>query len=253
MPALPRQVLRYINRPFVILLIVAAASLSQAQSIADAFDPGANGIVQALAVQPDGKILVGGLFTTLGGGGTGTTIRNFIGRLNADGSLDTSFDAGANNRVYAIVVQPDGRILVAGLFTTLGGGGTGMSTRNFLGRLNADGNLDTTFNPGANGEIYSLALQADGKILVGGNFSMVGGGGTGEAARNRIARLNTNGSLDNSFDPGANGIVQALAVQSDGRILVGGQFTTLGGGGSGTFTRNKIGRASCRERVLPTV
>ena len=238
----PRRVRLYIHLLFVILLITAVASLGQAQSIPDAFDPGANGIVQALAVQPDGRILVGGQFTTLGGGGTGTTMRNFIGRLNADGTLDTTFDPGANNRVYAIVVQPDGRILVAGLFTTLGGGGTGISTRNFLGRLNADGNLDTTFNPGANGEIYSLALQADGKILVGGNFSMLGGGGTGESARSRIARLNANGSLDTSFDPGANGIVQALAVQLDGRILVGGQFTTLGGGGLGAFARNRIGR-----------
>ena len=146
-------------------------------------------------------------FTTLGGGGTGTTTRNHIGRLNADGSLDTSFDPGANGAVYALAVQADGKILVGGYFTTLGGGGTGTTTRNYIGRLNADGSLDTSFDPGANGAVYALAVQADGKILVGGDFTTLGGGGTGTTTRNHIGRLNADGSLDTSFDPGANGIV----------------------------------------------
>jgi hypothetical protein len=110
-----------------------------AQSALDGFDPGANDAVAAIAVQADGKILVGGDFTTLGGGGTGTTTRNNIGRLNADGSLDTSFNPGANGTVIAIAVQADGKILVGGDFTTLGGGGTGTTTRNHIGRLNTDG------------------------------------------------------------------------------------------------------------------
>ena len=126
--------------------------------------------VYALAVQADGKILVGGDFTTLGGGGTGTTTRNRIGRLNPDGTLDTSFDPGANSTVLALAVQADGKILVGGFFTTLGGGGTGTTTRNNIGRLNPDGTLDTSFDPGANGNVNALAVQADGKILVGGQF-----------------------------------------------------------------------------------
>ena len=193
-------------------------------------------------MQADGKILVGGGFTTLGGGGTGTTTRNYIGRLNADGSLDTSFNPGANSDVYALAVQADGKILVGGDFTTLGGGGTGTTPRNCIGRLNADGSLDTSFNPGANGAVYALAVQADGKILVGGAFTTLGGGGTGTTPRNHIGRLNADGSLDTSFDPGANDDVNALAVQADGKILVGGGFTTLGGGGTGTTPRNRIGR-----------
>jgi uncharacterized delta-60 repeat protein len=216
--------------------------VAQAQSALDGFDPGANNPVNALAVQADGKILVGGDFTTLGGGGTGTTTRYYIGRLNADGSLDTSFNPGANSLVNAISVQADGKILVGGYFTTLGGGGTGTTTRNYIGRLNADGSLDTSFNPGANWGVYALSVQADGKILVGGWFSTLGGGGTGTTTRNRIGRLNADGSLDTSFNPGANGTVHALAVQADGKILVGGAFTTLGGGGTGTTTRNYIGR-----------
>ena len=117
-----------------------------------------------------------------------------------------AYDPGANYDVYALAVQADGRILVGGVFTTLGGGGTGTTTRNYLGRLNADGSLDASFNPGANSIVYALAVQADGKILVGGSFTTLGGGGIGTTARNRIGRLNADGSLDTSFDPGANGI-----------------------------------------------
>jgi uncharacterized delta-60 repeat protein len=207
-----------------------------------AFNPGANGDVVALAVQPDGKILVGGTFTTLGGGGTGTTTRNRIGRLNADGSLDTSFDPGANDAVLAFALQPDGKILVGGNFTMLGGGGTGTTARAVIGRLNANGSLDTSFNPGANNSVGELAMQPDGKILVGGAFTMLGGGGSGTTARNRIGRLHIDGSLDTSFDAGADNIVRALAVQPDGKILAGGDFTLLGGGGTGTAPRNFLGR-----------
>jgi uncharacterized delta-60 repeat protein len=124
-------------------------------------------------------------------------------------------------------LQADGKILVGGDFTTLGG-----QSRYYMGRLNADGSLDTSFNPGANNGVYSLALQADGKILVGGNFGMLAGQG-----RRNIGRLNADGTLDPSFNPGANDVVLSLALQADGKILVGGDFTTLGG-----QIRNHIGR-----------
>jgi hypothetical protein len=104
--------------------------------------------------------------------------RSLIGRLNSDGTLDISFDPGANIGVSDLEVQADGKILVGGGFTTLGGGGSGTSMRNHIGRLNADGTLDASFNPGANSTVVDLEVQADGKILVGG-FSPPGGGGTG--------------------------------------------------------------------------
>src|SRR5947199_10171369 len=85
--------------------------------------------------QADGKILVAGDFTTLGGGGTGTTVRNKVGRLNPDGTLDTSFDPGANLAVLALAIEADGKILVGGNFTTIGDGGTGTTPRNSIGRL----------------------------------------------------------------------------------------------------------------------
>ena len=80
----------------------------------------------------------------LGGGGTGTIQRKYIGRLNPDGSLDAAFNPGANGGVRAITVQQDGKILVGGYFTMLGGGGTGATSRSRIGRLDADGSLDAT-------------------------------------------------------------------------------------------------------------
>ncbi len=216
-------------------------------SLDTTFTPGASGgvldgAVWALLVQPDGKILVGGDFTLLGGGGTGSTPRNFIGRLNSDGTIDAEFNPGANSFIQSFALQPDGKIVVGGGFTTLGGGGTGMTPRSRIGRLNPDGSLDASFDPGANSSVYALAMQADGKIVVGGDFTTLGGGGTGTIPRNRIARLNPDASTDTAFNPGANAHVLTLTVQPDGKILASGPFTTLGGGGIGATTRNGIGR-----------
>src|SRR3989442_9150406 len=147
------------------------------------------------SAQAVGSILVGGNFTTLGGGGTGTTTRNYIGRLNADGSLDTSFDPWTNITVDALTPHSAWKILVVGFFTTLGGGGTGTTTRNYIGRLNPDGSLDTSFNPGANNYADALAVQGDGRILVSGGFTGLGGG-TGSTTRNYVGRLNPSGALD---------------------------------------------------------
>src|SRR6266849_6459360 len=91
----------------------------------------------------------------------------------AQSPLPDSFNPGANTNVYSLAVQADGKILVGGAFTTLGG-----QSRNYIGRLNADGTLDTNFNPGAAGGtspyVFSLAVQADGEILVCGSFRTLG-------------------------------------------------------------------------------
>lgn len=186
-------------------------------SVDPAFNPGAGYEVYALAVQADGKILVGGDFGTLGG-----QTRNRLGRLNPDGTVDAGFNPGAGSAVWCLAEQADGKILVGGQFTSMG-----TQARNRIARLNADGTLDANFNPGADGggwTVCSLALQADGKILVGGSFTTLGG-----QTRNRIGRLNANGTLDIAFNPGADDVVYSLAVQPDGKILVGGNFTTVGG------------------------
>ena len=128
-------------------------------------------------LQSDGTILVGGSFSLIGGGGEGTTGRNSIARLSGEGSVDPAFDPGANARVTAIVMQPDGKIVVGGGFTMLGGGGGGTTARWRIGRLNDDGSLDSSFPdvwplspPYTAGEITALALQPDGRIVLAGHF-----------------------------------------------------------------------------------
>src|SRR5262249_17717925 len=148
--------------------------------------------VYALALQLDDKILLSGYFTFING-----TNRNRIARLNTDGSLDSSFDpgTGANNYVYPVAAQPDGKVLIGGNFTFIN-----ETNRNRVARLNIDGSLDTTFDPGdgPSDQVNCLALQTDGKVVIGGNFTRIN-----NTNRNYIARLNADGSLDDGFNPGA--------------------------------------------------
>jgi uncharacterized delta-60 repeat protein len=185
---------------------------------ADSFNPGVDSGVNCVAVQADGKILVGGYVNWYG---------QLLCRLNEDGSLDTTISLAAWSAVRCIALQPDGKILVGGSFNSFGG-----YPRNNIGRLNADGTVDFSFNPGADAEVDCLTVQADGKILVGGWFSWLGG-----VPRNYIGRLNPDGSVDTTFNPGAGSGVTCMAVQADGKILVGGAFNLLGG-----QSRNYIGR-----------
>ncbi len=178
------------------------------------FNHWANASVSTMVVQPDGKILVGGDFTSLLG-----QEREHIGRLNADGTLDTTFNPGADRWPAAMAVQSDSKIVVGGYFTTLGG-----QPRARIGRLNPDGSLDATFDPGANDYISALAIQSDGKILVGGKFTELGG-----QPFAYFARLNPDGSLDETFNPGADDRITGLALQPDGQILVSGFFDHIGG------------------------
>jgi uncharacterized delta-60 repeat protein len=180
--------------------------------------------VLTISIQSDGKILAGGYFTTF----TGTT-QNYLIRLNSDGTKDTSFNIGTGfgNGVISIAVQSDGKIFAGGAFTTFTG-----TTQNCLIRLNSDGSKDTSFNIGTgfgpigSVVVQSIAIQSDGKVLVGGTFTTFTG-----STQNRLIRLNSDGTKDTSFDIGAgfNSDVQSIAIQSDGKILVGGTFTTFTG------------------------
>ena len=190
---------------------------------------GANDTVRAVAVQTDGRILVGGYFTNLN-----SVQYNRIARLNLDGSLDSLFNtgSGADSPVYALgetFVNGLRKIVVGGAFASLNG-----DNFNYIGQLNDDGTPDATFNVGglgANGTVYALAVQTDGKIVIGGDFTAVN-----NTAVNHIARLNVDGSLDNTFTnavsnaaAGANDSVRAITIQSDGKILIGGLFTSVNG------------------------
>ncbi|MBI3850885.1 MAG: delta-60 repeat domain-containing protein [Verrucomicrobia bacterium] len=219
----------------VAVLLAGGAAAVRGQSALDGFDPHANGTVQVVVVQPDGKILIGGNFTSLSPNGGVSVTRNRIARLNPDGTLDSAFNPNANNQVTAIAVQADGKIVVGGIFTSVGG-----QTRTNIARLDATTGLaDLTFNPGANIFVGAIAIQSDGMILVGGLFTSVGG-----QARTNIARLDATGAVDLTFNPSANNQVTVIVVQADGMILVGGAFTRIGG-----QTRNRIARLDATGAV----
>ncbi|MGI8967189.1 MAG: delta-60 repeat domain-containing protein, partial [Limisphaerales bacterium] len=225
----------------IVLLLTGGAATVRGQSPLDGFDPNANNLVRVVVVQPDGKIIIGGDFTSLAPNGSAVP-RNYIARLNTDGTLDSSFNPNADSSVFSIAVQSDGKILIGGVFTTLSPNGGAAVPRNRIARLNADGTLDTAFDPNANGPVLSIAAQSDGKILIGGEFNSLAPNGGAAVPRNSIARLNADGTLDTAFNPNANNSVDSIAAQSDGKILIGGQFTTLTPNNGAITTRNRIAR-----------
>ncbi|MBF9224009.1 T9SS type A sorting domain-containing protein [Hymenobacter ruricola] len=190
------------------------------------FDPQLKnpGQVMALALQPDGKLLVGGIFTEISGVAAGS-----LARLNPDGTPDAAFTTAAatNGIVYDLALQPDGKLLVGGDFTLLGG-----TTRQALGRLLPTGVADAAFAspiqppPSALNvpKVRALAVQPDGNVLISGMFILTPGGGA-NASRTSARLLGSTGQVDASFAyPSAFNVVQFL-VQPDGRIVVGGQGT----------------------------
>lgn len=200
--------------------LAAGQAFAQAGALDPSFNPGSGvgGAVYAVVVQPDGKLLIGGEFSAVNG-----VPRNNLARLNGDGSLDVTFNAGVAGRVETLLLQPDGRLVVGGAFSSVNG-----VPRRSLARLNADGSVDAAFTAetDADGVVYALARQNDGRLLVAGDFTNVAA-----VRRERLARLTADGSPDNDFNPNAaaNGPVFAVAVQPNGRILLGGAFTQVNG------------------------
>jgi uncharacterized delta-60 repeat protein len=205
----------------LVLCTVASTRLSAAPGDVDTtFVANANSgsYVRAVAVQPDGKILVGGNFTSIGG-----TAHNGLARLNADSSLDLGFNPDVTGIVNAVLVLDDGQLVIAGSFTAVGG-----TARANLARLSAAGALDATFNPGLRrtAPFTASACSPMEKFVVGGNFSRP----SPAPPVTRLARLNADGTLDSAFAPAINNhFVTTLAVQPDGKILIGGNFTTVAG------------------------
>ena len=223
------------------------ARLNADGSLDPAFDPGAgpNNNVAALAVQPDGKVLIAGPFNYLNG-----LAWNYVARLRADGSADVGFATGATNApnyyVNTVALQPDGKVLIGGQFSGVGGTPCGG-----IARLNTNGTLDATFNAGTGlgGDLYNapqasaLGLQSTGKILVGGIFNTING-----VSQNCLARLNSDGSLDTTFNAGVAGPagdgtpgVASLAVLPQDKIMVVGSFTSVNGYGRSIARLNADG------------
>ncbi|MDA9913250.1 delta-60 repeat domain-containing protein, partial [Candidatus Nanopelagicales bacterium] len=195
-------------------------------SLDPSFDPG-TGLAStlpptaglAIAEQTDGKILIGGYFTSYNGAD-----RSGIVRVNPDGSVDQTFNPGTglNGPPVAIVPQADGKILVAGSFTEF----DGVARGNLL-RLNSDGSLDTTYVPaGFNDQVSAMAMLADGDLLIAGPFVFYGATATPAG----LVRLNPDTTMDTNFNPatGTAGAVRSILERPDGGVLLGGEFANYG-------------------------
>jgi len=210
------------------------------------FDPrlGLDGVGKAITIQSNGKVIAGGQFTSANG-----VQRNRIVRFNIDGSVDQSFDPGDgfDDEVLALLVQPDGKIVVGGKFKKYNN-----KWRMGIARLNPDGSLDDSFQVGRgvhsdqNGWVHSLAIQNQAslsgskgakeeyKIIVAGCFTRYN-----FVPAYSLARIHLNGKLDMSFDTskGVQGIVHGVCTDGNGDIVIGGFFDKYDG-----VPRNNVAR-----------
>ncbi|HVQ39504.1 MAG TPA: Calx-beta domain-containing protein [Pyrinomonadaceae bacterium] len=214
---------------------------------------------ETMLIQPDGKIVVAGSTVF-------DTYKDFaLVRYNPDGSLDTGFGIGGKvttdfnkgeDAAYGIALQSDGRIVAAG-----GTGGTSFSSADFgLARYNTNGSLDTTFGDGGrlvtdlgndSEQANGVAIQTDGKIVVSG-YTVINNIDSNFA----LTRYNTNGTLDTAFDTdgkvttdfGSTDTSQAVAIQTDGKIVAAGR----GAGGAGGLSGFAVARYNTNGGLDPT-
>lgn len=192
--------------------------------------------ITCLAVQEDGKVMMGGRFGGLQPNKSGQVVgTSFIARVNANGTVDPNFSISTNNNVNCLAVQPDGKIVFGGFFS---------APRSHIARVMADGRTLDSFNPNVNETVSCVVVQADGRVLLGGGFSTLNPNGGGLIAiRRNIARVNIDGTLDTTFDPSASSEVATIALQADGKIVIGGYFTALQpNGASASSARSTIAR-----------
>ena len=181
------------------------------------------------------RLILGGAITTYSGSAI-----NYIVRVNTNGTIDNTFKTGTgfNGTTNGIVLQSDGKIIVTGGFTTYSG-----SSVNRIVRLNTDGTLDTTYKAGQTLQsafqypAVGLGIQSDNKVIAYGNFTSYSG-----STRNRITRINTDGTLDTTFNPGAGfdridpvsghldgASERKIKIDSAGKIYVADAFTSYSG------------------------
>ena len=191
-----------------------------------------------IAIQPDGKIVVGGKFSN---GNISQPVQNgYLARLNADGTTDLSFQMfeSSQTELSSLMVLPNGQILSS----------VRTSSLSTVTLRNSDGTPDPSFivGSGANGKINSVAALPNGKILVGGLFTYYNG-----QPRRNLALLNANGTLDDNLGE-PNGEVLCISVDQQGRVLIGGQFTTIFSG-SQQFNVSYVARFSVTAQPVTRV
>ena len=192
--------------------------------------------INAIALQGDGaSIVVGGSFSEIATGVPSPNLARITVAAVDPGAASWNYTASLDGEVKAVLLR-NGSILVGGSF---------QSPRALVAKLTANGSLDPLFQDGfitssPGKTVAALAVQADGKVIVAGEFEGVWGGG---ARQTFLARLNRDGSHDSSFDPKPDRIVNALALQADGSIVAGGDFTNLDASLRSRLARIKVSGA----------
>lgn len=211
----------------------AVAELTLNAAVPDSFHPVISGPVFSFLPELGGTLILGGAFYRFYANPTG----NALARLDSEGNTLWDFHPRiAVGEAQAVALLPDGTLLAGGQFSAYFEEQGQPILSSFM-RFSATGVLLPTFYTNYSGPVYAIAPQADGKVLIGGNFTALDG-----IPRTMLARYLPTGEIDSTFAPVANALVFALAVLPDGNILAGGMFTSLGG-----QPRNRIGRLTPRH------
>jgi uncharacterized delta-60 repeat protein len=186
--------------------------------------PGTNGPVETVAVQPDGKIIIGGQFTQASYyGGFYTLYLTNLARLHSNGDVDVSWYPATDGTVQTLFIEPTNKLLIGGTFSTVNAAAIPKIARIDLADA---GYVYPGFVPSPNGNVRKLLRDSNGRILVAGTFSSIAG-----TTMNGVARLLDTGAIDPTWvNPQCDNNVNMIAIQpSDGKILIGGQFGHVGG------------------------
>lgn len=180
------------------------------------WDPSADDVVYSLAVGAGNTVYAGGRFSAIGG-----QSRSHVAKLDPTGAANPSWNPGADGDVSALAVDSSGAVYVGGEFSLIGG-----VARSHLAKLGSTGVVDSAWNIPADNSVNSLTLAGNNVLYVGGNFNNLGG-----QVRAHIAKLQTagSGSVDANWNPAANGVVRALAIDTTGALFAGGGFSIIGG------------------------
>lgn len=199
---------------FILASALFVSSPASAESPVD-LDPllnlSASGNVYDMAETGDGGLIIVGDFTSVGG-----TTRNRIARINADGSLDPTFNPNVNGTLYSVAVSGN-TVFVGGSFTSVGG-----VSRNHVAALDLATGSPTAWSPSLNGTAYALAVTAT-TVVIGGSFTVVGG-----VTRNRVAEVSRATGMPTTWNPNANNTVNTIAMTAT-TVVIGGSFTSVRG------------------------
>ena len=216
--------------PFALLLLLLLAAPMRGRAapgdLDNSFVPSpVGGAIQSTlsaAIQPDGKMMIGGSFATMSG-----ITRSNIARISATGVLDAAFTPGTNDVVQSCAVQDDGKIILTGQFTAVNS-----AARTYIVRLLPDGTVDPGYSAYTSEEVRAAIPLPDGKVIYGGFFPSING-----VAQRFLGRTNANGTHDASFAPTVSHRLRMVLRQPDGRLVIGGDFTSVNG-----ITRNRLAR-----------